>query len=322
MKKTLILSILVLFTVNIFAASEKLFMLRDNGPLRIENGSNGVEWAETVPCGTELELESSEIVYKDLITSKKTYNDVKFYKVKYNKKTYYVQESDAEPCNSNAVIQKNAVLFTRPTLYSFRNAMLDTGTIVAEGITLYEYDYTFTKITFYDTNDKVKRSRYVLSNTISNSEKDVKAIMLLEKAKTTDNEDLKREFLNNLKSIKTSTLISDYIALERAKLLKNSSFSEENYIQLDEYTTRIYTNDGSKVNVRSAPGKDGQVVGQFESVQAPLVLVSKKTEETQEIDGITESWYFVTEVENTDSHEIKPDGIEGWIFGGYLKNIY
>ena len=48
MKKILIILISVLFTADIFGASAKLLMLRDNGPLRIENDSNGVEWAETV----------------------------------------------------------------------------------------------------------------------------------------------------------------------------------------------------------------------------------------------------------------------------------
>ena len=64
MKRTLILVISVLFTLNAFAASSKVVMLRDNGPLRKANDSNGVEWAETVTAGTELELESDEIVIK------------------------------------------------------------------------------------------------------------------------------------------------------------------------------------------------------------------------------------------------------------------
>ena len=124
-KVTILFSLIVLFITNAFAAPSKIFMLRDNGPLRKDNGSNQVEWAETVKAGTELELASEEIVVKDLVTSSKTYKDVNFYEVKYNDKTYYVQESDAEPCESASVIQEDALLFSRPTLSSFRNAVLE-----------------------------------------------------------------------------------------------------------------------------------------------------------------------------------------------------
>ena len=318
MKKFLIILISVLFTADIFGASAKLLMLRDNGPLRIENDSNGVEWAETVRAGTELELESSEIVIKDLVTSSKTYNDVKFYKVKYNKKTYFVQESDAEICDSASVIQKDALLFSRPTLYSFRNAILETGSFVVTGDTVKEFNNSFVKITFYDTNDGIKRTRYVYSNTISNSDKDVKAILLLEKGKAAENEDLQKEFLDNAKSMKTSSLISTYISNEISKIYNITLFSDETIIAVDPYSTYVVTNDGSKVNVRSLPGTAGEVIGQFESVNNQLVLVSMKTEETQEIEGVNASWYYVTELD-PDTMTSLTGGIEGWIFGGFLK---
>ena len=318
MKKILVILISVFVTANISAASAKLLMLRDNGPLRIENKSNGVEWAETVRAGTELDLESTEIVIKDLVTTSKTYNDVKFYKVQYNKKTYFVQESDAEICNSPSVIQKDALLFSRPTLYSFRNAILETGTFVVTGDTVKEFNNSFVKITFYDTNDGIKRTRYVYSDTISNSDKDVKAILLLEKGKATDNEDLQKEFLDNAKAMKTSSLISSYISDEIAKIYNISLFSDDSILTIEPYTSHVTTTDGSKVNVRSLPGTAGEVIGQFESANNPLVLVSMKTEDTQEIEGVKASWYYVTEIDE-DTMESVSEGIEGWLFGGYLE---
>ena len=318
MKKILVILISVFVTANISAASAKLLMLRDNGPLRIENKSNGVEWAETVRAGTELDLESTEIVIKDLVTTSKTYNDVKFYKVQYNKKTYFVQESDAEICNSPSVIQKDALLFSRPTLYSFRNAILETGTFVVTGDTVKEFNNSFVKITFYDTNDGIKRTRYVYSDTISNSDKDVKAILLLEKGKATDNEDLQKEFLDNAKAMKTSSLISSYISDEIAKIYNISLFSDDSILTIEPYTSHVTTTDGSKVNVRSLPGTAGEVIGQFESANNPLVLVSMKTEDTQEIEGVKASWYYVTEIDE-DTMESVSGGIEGWLFGGYLE---
>lgn len=322
MKKTLIIvTSLLLIAANSFAASSKLLMLRDNGPLRKANDSNGVEWAETVGVGTELELESQEIVIKDLVTSNKTYENVKFYKVKYNKNTYYVQESDAEPCESASVLQKDALLFTRPTLSAFRNALLETGTIVVmdKNDTVNEFNNKFVKITFYDTNDGIKRNRYVNADAISTSDKDVKAVIILEKARKTENEDLQKEFLSNAGSMKTTSLISEYIKKETAKILNVSSFSDDSIVPVEEeYISYITTNDGSKINVRSLPGTVGEVIGQFESESHPAVLVTLKTEEQEEIDGISSSWYYVSEID-PDSLEPVNGGIEGWVFGGYLE---
>ena len=320
MKKTLIIVTSLLLAANAFAASSKILMLRDNGPLRKANDSNGVEWAETVPAGTELELESKEIVTKDLITSKQTYPDVKFFKVKYNKNTYYVQESDAEPCDSASVIQEDTLLFSRPTLSAFRNAMLETGTLVVvdNSDTVTEFNNKFVKITFYDTNDGIKRSRYVNTDAISTSDKDVKAVIILEKARKTENEDLKKELLDNAASMKTTALISDYIKKQTAKILNISSFSDDSIVTLDEaWTGYIYTSDGSKVNVRSLPGTAGDVVGQFNSEDYPTVLVSMKTEETDTIDGTTNYWYYVQEYD-IEENEVISGGIEGWIFGGFV----
>ena len=68
----------------------------------------------------------------------------------------------------------------------------------------------------------------------------------------------------------------------------------------------------------SLPGTAGEVIGQFESAYEPIVFVSMKTEDTEEIGGVTESWYYVSEV-NPDTLEVVYGGIEGWVFGGYLK---
>ncbi len=319
MKKISILLFLFILTgVSLFAASSKVFMLRDNGPLRIENDTNGVEWAATVRAGTELELESDKLVKKDLITSKETYPDVDFYKVKYQDKIYYVQESDVEPAEKLSVIQKDTVLFSRPTLSSFRNALLETGSFVVTGKTVTEFSKSFTEITFYDTIDYVKRTRYVSSNDISNSDKDIKAIILLENARVTESEDLQKELLDNAKSMKTSEIISNYINSEIAKILNVSSFSDDSIITIDQYSCTVTTTDGSKVNVRSLPGTAGEVIGQFESVNSPAVLVTMKTEGTETIDGITESWYYVIETDK-DTFEPVTGGIEGWIFGAFLE---
>ncbi len=318
MKKTgILICAAALLSSQLFAES-KAFMLRNNGPLRKANDTNGVEWAEAVPAGTELALESSEIVKKDLITSSKTYPDVSFYKVKYKKETYFVQESDVEIGESLSVLQADSVLFTKPTLSSFRNAILETGTLVVAGESASQLNKTFVKISFYDTNDGLKRVRYVDSNNISSSDRDVKAVILLETARATKNEDLQKELIDNVKQLKKSALIEDYIAKETAKILNVSTFSDDSIMQIDSYIAYITTSDSSKVNVRSLPGTAGDVIAQFESVSNPAVMVSMKTEETEEIEGIKESWYYVTELDS-ETLEQKSGGIEGWVFGGFIK---
>ena len=307
-KVTILFSLIVLFSTNVFSAPSKIFMLRDNGPLRKDNGSNQVEWAETVRAGTELELASEEIVIKDLVTSSKTYNDVKFFEVKYNGQTYYVQESDAEKSDKLSVLQVDSILFSRPTLSAFRNAMLEIGTFVIAGESYTQFNTNFVKITFYDTNDGIKRTRYVNKANISTNEKDVKAIIMLENARATKDEDLKKEFLNNAKSMKTSMLIEAYISKEYNKILNVSLFSDDT-IETVSGKGYIHTEDGSKINVRDKPGTAGNVIGQIESANQPAVTAMMRTNITDEIDGETDFWYYIQE--NTS-------GLEGWIFGAYI----
>ena len=309
MKKVIILlSLIVLFSANVFSAPSKIFMLRDNGPLRKANDSNGVEWAETVRAGTELELASEEIVIKDLVTSSKTYQDVKFFEVKYNDKTYYVQESDAEKAEKLSVIIVDSILFTHPTISSFRNAMLETGTFVIPRAVYHQFNTEFEEIIFYDTNDGIKRTRYVNKQNVSTNEKDVKAIMLLENARTAKDEDLKKEFLNNAKSMKTSLLIEAYISQEYNKLLNISSFSDDT-IETITGEGHLYTEDGSRINVRDKPGTAGNVIGQLESADQPYVIALMRTNVTDTIDGDTAFWYYVKD---------NSSGLEGWIFGAYI----
>ncbi len=309
MKKiSIVFCLVTLFTASLFSAPSKLFMLRDNGPLRKANDSNGVEWSDSVRAGTELELSSSELVVKDLVTSSKTYKDVNFYEVTYNGETYYVQESDAEISDKLSVIQKDTILYTHPSLSYFRNAMLETGSLVIAGETSTQINQTFVQIIFYDTIDGIKRTRYVKQSDVSNSDKDVKAVILLENGRSAKDEELQKEFLNNAKSIKTSILIEGYITREINKILNISMFSDDSIEQYEAYAF-IYDPDGSKINVRSMPGTAGEVIGQIESADTPQIFVSLKTDTKDTINNISDFWYYVTE-EST--------GLEGWVFGGFI----
>lgn len=72
----------------------------------------------------------------------------------------------------------------------------------------------------------------------------------------------------------------------------------------------VKTDDGSKLNYRSEP-VDGDKLGQFPD--GTNVLITKLTDETFTVDGITDAWYFAFD------SEIPSHG--GWVFGGYLSVI-
>ena len=205
MKKNIIAVFGVLLLASqIFGAPSKVFMLREDGPLRVEDGKKGVKWAKTVATGTELELVSPEPVVKDLVTTDKTYPNISFYKVKYKGELYYVQTSEAVAADIIGVICSDALLFLKDSLATFRNAILETGTIVAVEEKTSKNGIDYSKVSFFDTEDKIVRSRYVERSKVSESEKDVKAVMMITAALANKNEDLRNETLNNAKKINTS----------------------------------------------------------------------------------------------------------------------
>lgn len=315
-----ILSILAaaIFCSGIFASPSKVIMLRENGPLRVEEGSNGVKWSKTVNAGTELDLVSDKIIKKNLVTTDKTYPDVDFYTVKYKDEKYYVQVSEVAVADSPAVICEDAVLFTRPNLATFRNALLEAGTIVAVGKKVNSCGIDFAEVSFFDSNDGIKRTRYVEYGKLSESDKDVKAILMVQTALQIKDKDLMNETLNNARRINTSEQVSYYIEDLIAEKLGLSSFSLDEIEHLQEpFSAFISTKDGAKVNVRDNPGTKGIVTGQFESVSEPEVFVAMKTTRKETIEGITDYWYWVSDVDSAESDG--EDGLSGWVFGGYLK---
>ncbi|MCR4735216.1 MAG: hypothetical protein K5829_09455 [Treponema sp.] len=212
MKKNIIAVFGVLLLVSqIFGAPSKVFMLREDGPLRVEEGSKGVKWATTVSAGTELELVSPEPIVKDLITTEKTYPNVAFYKVSYKDEIYYVQASEAALADTIGVICSDALLFLKASIATFRNAILEAGSIVAVEDKISKNGIDYAKVSFWDTEDRIVRSRFVEQAKVSESEKDVKAVMMITAAMGIKNEDLKNETLENAKKIQTSDMISDYI---------------------------------------------------------------------------------------------------------------
>ena len=305
MKKVLISIFLCVLSISVFAQS--VIVLKDNASLRTDNGKGGTVYAMEILSGIKMELLSPAPVKKDLVTSKEITPDISFYHVKYQGKEYYIRESEATVGSSVGVIIENSVLFTYPTLDSFRNAYLEPGTIISCGKTVESKGFSFMEIEFYDTTAWTKRTRYILKEGYSSNSADIDAIQLVQKVLTLSDKNLQKQLLNDAMSLNVCTEVWNIIN-ETEQELFGPSFTENDIVVLDSpLEGYAVTEDAARINVRSFPGI-GEVVGQIET-NTPILVVGKTTK-TQTIEGLTAEWYKITVMDDTQ--------LTGWIFGGYF----
>lgn len=305
MKKVLISIFLCVLSISVFAQS--VIVLKDNASLRTDNGKGGTVYAMEILSGIKMELISPEPVKKDLVTSKEITPDISFYHVKYQGKEYYIRESEATIGSTVGVIIENSVLFTYPTLDSFRNAYLEPGTIISCGKTVESKGLSFMEIEFYDTTAWTKRTRYILKEGYSSNSADIDAIQLVQKVLTLSDKNLQKQLLNDAMSLNVCTEVLNIIK-ETEQELFGPSFTENDILDLDSpLEGYAVTADAARINVRSFPGI-GEVVGQIET-NTPILVVGKTTK-TQTIEGLTAEWYKITVMDDTQ--------LTGWIFGGYF----
>ena len=311
MKKTVILAILAASLSSLCFAKPSVIMMRNNGPLRSDNGKGGVEWALEVPEGTVLELADKKVQIKDLVTSKGVTKNVSFYKVNYNGKAYYANASEVAPDGKVAVLTSDSGLYTRPRYTSFRNAALDAGTIVIVYPDQEVQDFaTFSKISVMDTNRGVVIMRYVLKHKLSSSSNDVKAVRILQKAESEKDETIKNELLKAAAELNTSSQIQLLVNKALPADVVESTVSDDDISAIDNKAVKIATKDGSKLNIRSRPGRGGEVVGQVDDGTSGVISIQTNGEET--IEGITSKWYFITVT-------LGEDEVSGWVFGGFIE---
>lgn len=305
MKKVLISIFLCVLSISVFAQS--VIVLKDNASLRTDNGKGGTVYAMEILSGIKMELLSPAPVKKDLVTSKEITPDISFYHVKYQGKEYYIRESEATVGSSVGVIIENSVLFTYPTLDSFRNAYLEPGTIISCGKTVESKGLSFMEIEFYDTTAWTKRTRYILKEGYSTNSADIDAIQLVQKVLTLSDKNLQKQLLDDAMSLNVCTEVLNIIK-ETEQEIFGPSFTENDIVVLDSpLEGYAVTADAARINVRSFPGI-GEVVGQIET-NTPILVVGKTTK-TQTIEGLTAEWYKITVMDDTQ--------LTGWIFGGYF----
>ena len=293
--------------------AQSVVALRDNTPLRSDNGKGGVVWALEVLAGQKLELLDPVPVKMNLVTTSETTPDVEFYRVRHQGKDYFVRASEAAPAAQAAVIVEDAVLFTRPRISDFRNALLEAGSIVVMGNQVSHTGVDFVEVFFFDTAAWQIRSRYVVSLMVSSARGDVEAVQLLHKAAAMKDTEVQQELLHSAMNLNTTmgikTLVEDFV-----RQLVPVAFTQEDIMPLElPGNGVIATGDGDNVNVRSFPGtgSESQVVGQLS--QGTNVAIVATTARPQVIDGVEAPWYQVR------AHLEDGSLVEGWIFGGYLE---
>lgn len=293
--------------------AQSVVALRDNTPLRSDNGKGGVVWALEVLAGQKLELLDPVPVKMNLVTTSETTPDVEFYRVRHQGKDYFVRASEAAPAAQAAVIVEDAVLFTRPRISDFRNALLEAGSIVVTGNQVSHTGVDFVEVFFFDTAAWQIRSRYVVSPMVSSAQGDVEAVQLLQKAAAMKDTEVQQELLHSAMNLNTTmgikTLVEDFV-----RQLVPVAFTQEDIMPLElPGNGVIATGDGDNVNVRSFPGtgSESQVVGQLS--QGTDVAIVATTARPQVIDGVEAPWYQVR------AHLEDGSLVEGWIFGGYLE---
>lgn len=303
MMKKYICVLLVLALSSVAFAKDKATMLRNNGPLRVANETGGVEWSITVSEGTELDLVSNAIVVKDLVMEKSTIPNCKFYKVKYNNKEYYVNETEVVVGGKAGYIVNDATLFTKPTVSSFRNAVLEFGTfvVVLNNVT---NNVAYSEIAFYDTDEKVVKTRYVQQSNITTSQNDIDTLTIVFKAMSEKDVEFKKDQIKIAKDKNASLKVHEFAEKQYNIIWNVSRFDDSDLVSLD---VEGEIND-SNVNYRSAPGTAGEVLGQFQNGDKGSITLCTDGEET--IGDTSAKWYYFTNIENGES---------GWVFGAFVQ---
>ena len=280
-------------------------MLRSGGSLKKQTNL-GMEWAAEIPVGTELEILSEEPVKADWVWKGGSSKDRTFYKVRYQGKEYFVLTNECALGGQCAVIINDTVLYDKDRFSTFRNELLEQGSLVVLTGRMSDRLNTYLReVMFYDSNASVIRTRWMWGANESMMNDDVKAAQLVALAKAAKDDDMKREYLSLASGLDSNESIREYIKdVERLLFpppMTIVTLPEIGYPGLD-------CEEGDNVNVRDAP-KTGEVVGKLGS--GADVSVDMKTEELDTIDGETSYWYHVNAT--VDGKEIS-----GWVFGGFL----
>ena len=302
------ISVAVLALLSV-CAKESVVVLRAKSALYEAIDSQTVKFSDDIYAGTILDKQSNDVITMNIYSQGITGGGTDFYAVSYEGKDYFIPACDSAAVGSVknvGILTTNSVLFENPHPAFFKNSWLAGTTIV---VILDTPNKTFSEVMFFDAHDDARDTKYVQTSKISKNTDDIKAIQLLEKARETEDKDLQKTLLDDASKTvcSGSGKLTGYVNSELNKILGVSSFSDDDIIQVDEFITYVSTADGAIVNLLSLPGTAGDKVAQVENGWECTVTLATESKET--IGDVTASWYYVSNGE-----------LEGWVFGGYLKD--
>lgn len=308
MKKIFVfISVAVLSAASLFA-KESLVVLRSKSALYEAINSQTVKFSEEILAGTVLDKVSAGEISMDIQAQGRIGHGTDFYAVNYKGKDYFIPSSDSVIVGSSkniGITVKDAVIFTKPHPAFFKNSWLETCKIV---VIIDNPNKIFSEVMFFDIKSDSLQTQYIQTSKISKNSSDIKAAQILDKARSEKDAEVQKGLLDEASKAASSGSgkLTSYVNSAVNEILGVSSFSDDDIVQIDEFSAHVHTEDGAKINLRSMPGTAGEKITQVENGWE--CSSSLATESTETIDGITASWYYVQNGE-----------IEGWIFGGYLK---
>lgn len=312
MKKLLAILITACLGSSLFA--QTAVMLRNNGYLRSDKGNGKVGGAEQISAGTTFTLTAPSSVKKDLELSSGTEKGIDFYQVDYNGAKYFLRASESvllENSMKLGALTSDATLFDEARPSSFRNAYLEAGDLVVTGSNKnFSGILDFTEIWFWDSNERVVKTRFVQKKNVTSNENDVKAIRFLERVNSSTDQKIKENYAQ--KALETAETEEIYAIAQKTYNTVMGVFEE---VYIGEIYVASYDPAGENINLRDAPGKNGAKIGQVASGRTGVATKRSDTKDT--INGKSAYWLYVNFYDESGYGWAE----SGWIFGEYISEL-
>lgn len=311
MKKTILFSLIIGLASMAFAEYSKGYSFADPTYCYKMDADGNLSYAKTIDAGQELSIDSTVIVPA---TVGKKANKYEYIKIDDGEELWIfakpvVRENDIKTTIKPGVIVRDTNVYTFGDRATVENFQIKAGTIVGLAFNgSGKIESGLRGIYFYDTNVFWKtRLAYVYEENISVEADDLEAVSLAKSALSKDPQTERGVITKLLSSAqKKAVKVKDYIAEIEAKI-DGKDITQSATEEFGKSGT--INSDGSKVNVRDTPGKNGKQVGQIPD--GCRVSASKRTVMQEKIAGETDSWYFIA----TPGE----DSVEGWVFGSSIK---
>ena len=300
-----------------------VMLWKPNGALWLE--TDGVmQWGHVdLTAGSQFEAVCDKDGNPEIKTAKRksgsSIEEREFVRVKYGERDDYWAQTGMVAVNAKVAVisAENTLIYNTPSMTGMGSTVIPVGTVVAV-LQDNDADSTFVKIDASLSDYIDVRSKYIKSDKIVTNADDVQVLQLLSLAKSSKNETVRNELLDNAKSLKPSETVAKMLSDFEAELAAAASKTYTEKTLEGESVILVKSDNGDTINVRSEPGTNGAVVLKMQD-SAPLLAVGI-TEEQDTIDGKEAAWIHVKEITpNEDKGGFSQTGKEGWIFAAYTS---